>query len=215
MILQMFIRWTNGNPVSKALWTLPAEQNKLSDAFLSVDRIHWYNKGIDAEALQKLEDETKYRENMFAKDPKNESLICTVLLLLNLAKPEWMPIACEEKFLGDIMCSMYSRNGINALVAQTFIDPKIYPKNCIKFKESCYLVLWRPKHIVLRNYHPDMFKTFPSELLDDIFHATGSKLPPVFSVDLLHIVSWDIFSGNCSKTIASDQTKGLHIKKWS
>ena len=29
---------------------------------------------------------------------------CTLMLLTNLAEPEWVPIKCGQRIIGDIMC---------------------------------------------------------------------------------------------------------------
>ena len=69
--------------------------------------------------------------------PSDESP-CTMLLVLNLAEPQWVHVPCSQSLLHTVICSKRRVQEVN-------ITPQIHKTDCPKYavliKSTCYLIL--------------------------------------------------------------------------
>ncbi len=73
----------------------------------------------------------------------NSSLqICSVMLVHNLAYPEWIPAHCEVNRLQYVLCS--KKKGADFLkISEDLSSTKICPNNVIKQKGMCHKIIWK------------------------------------------------------------------------
>ena len=69
--------------------------------------------------------------------PSDESL-CTMLLVLNLAEPQWVQVPCSQPLLHTVICSKRRQQEVNIL-------PQIHKPDCPKYavliQSTCYIFL--------------------------------------------------------------------------
>ena len=115
---------------------------------------------------------------------------CSVMLLSNLAEPEWIQISCTEKLLVDVIC--VSKPGyLNATTSNYQISDinLICPINAISKGTLCYLFLWYSINnpTDLRS-SCKLHYALPMQGLDIkyfhfLFVAIQSVFPPILSLD--------------------------------
>ena len=95
----------------------------------------WVKKEVYSYAINKY----KYSDQMHTQSQiKNR---CTLMLLTNLAKPEWVPIKCDQRIIGDIMCMVPRNVNTNTNISLNG-DLVIFEKQCISITGKCYLFSW-------------------------------------------------------------------------
>ncbi len=94
---------------------------------------------------------------------------CTLMIVTNLAGPEWVSIPCREKLLCDVMCVIQS--AVSAATRVTAKNNTLWTSMCSKVQVlrdgKCYLLLWyqnvMPSHMRkdgLQNFAGSIFQTF-------------------------------------------------------
>ena len=71
--------------------------------------------------------------------------LCTVMLLSNLAYPEWIHVDCDEKLLSDVVCSTGNPEMVEINVITRNRTRKMCPLPQIMKNSSCYLFLWHKR----------------------------------------------------------------------
>ena len=69
--------------------------------------------------------------------PSDESL-CTMLLVLNLAEPQWVQMPCSQRLLHTVICSKRRKQEVNILPQIHKLD---CPKYAILIQSTCYIFL--------------------------------------------------------------------------
>ena len=113
---------------------------------------------------------------------------CTMMLLSNLAEPEWISVSCTNRLLTDILCmtkrldkSTFQHNGIqHNLNKSCSIESLIW-------KNNCYLFLWyefHPKNDLLhkcRHYGMNYLDLFNISQFQFLFDAISTVIPAILS----------------------------------
>ena len=83
-------------------------------------------------------------ELLFPAFSKEQS--CVAVLLINMAYPEWINIACDRPLLDHVFClieeerqtkeQVYKRTSKNAL------DIMLFKKACVIISNTCFVVVW-------------------------------------------------------------------------
>ena len=99
---------------------------------------------------------------------------CTLLLLLNLAKPEWIPVGCHDKLVKDVVCFSKTEHSNQDRVLNT-VKTVICNRTSILYKGECFLFLpcqSQPctiSSIITGCRNLDMFNVFDNEESLDLF----------------------------------------------
>ena len=220
---QGIFNWLNGDPVSFQPWkNLNLQDNKLLQKYkisfpyqcssprrkeTRIDQFvkicPWVRKGVYDREISKY----KYADQKYLQ-PQIERQ-CTLMLLTNLAEPEWVSIKCGDRIIGDIMC-MVPRNVNLTSNISLVADLAIFKNPCVLITGTCYLFSWgllNPRS-VSRN---TKIKKSKSTLvaMEYLVTATNVEFPPFhFSFNLI------IYCKISRKWILQNITephKGLHI----
>ena len=134
--------------------------------------------------------ETNTHTFLYSNMSKNKT--CTVMLLFNLAKPDWISITCDNKILNHIFCYLYQGNVANhnssSINIQNTKDHTICSKFHMLYKQICVNFYWVDntnnsrnaciKHIQMNTYKELKGKPVNMTIitfLEQIFDATFLK----------------------------------------
>ena len=101
---------------------------------------------------------------------------CTLMLLTNLAEPEWVPIKCDQRIIGDIMC-MVPRNVNTNVNISLNGDLVIFEKQCIFISGKCYLFSWGSLNGRSVSRHEKLSK-FTLVAMEYLVTTTNAEFPP-------------------------------------
>ena len=106
---------------------------------------------------------------------------CTLMLLTNLAEPEWVPIKCGQRIIGDIMC-MVPRNVNTNVNISLNGDLVIFEKQCIFITGTCYLFSWGSLNGRSVSGHAKLSKVskFTHVAMEYLVTATNAEFPPFY-----------------------------------
>ena len=132
----------------------------------------WVEKSVKNHAINKY----KYSTQRYMQSQTKKQ--CTLLLLTNLAEPQWVSIKCSDRIIGDIMC-MISKN-INITTNISLEADLIVFKNlCVFITGKCYLFSWG----FLNYTSMSKLKLKKSTLVDMeyLVTTTNAEFPPFHS----------------------------------
>ena len=150
---------------------------------------------------------------------------CTLMLLINLAEPEWLSVDCKEPWVTDVLCEV--KDKVNYQVSQdsSFLLLHACFRRFVYLKGMCYTFIW---NVDLHQKHntdcPEGSKILQMnsgiELFQTLFDAIGTQFPQILSPDLQFVFSYDRYlniytykkhTGNINKFkgvyICSDEVK--------
>lgn len=137
-----------------------------------------YIQSEQASVVQSRNISSDFYEQIFFQI--RSSSFCTVMVLTNLASPKWIPGNCNTK-LGKVVYCLLEKRNINYDNLTFDIPELLCPKGTILTKESCYLFLWGNLKIAKDQRHNLPFV---------LFDAVRETFPPIFSVNLTHIITY-------------------------
>ena len=142
---------------------------------------------------------------------KHKEKQCTLMLLTNLAEPEWISIDCHQKIIGDIMC-MIPRN-INVTMSNSLeADLIIFNKLCIFIFGKCYLFSWGfltdPKRYMSINTKIKMSKSTLSAM-EYLITASNTEFPLFHS--FFNFILYCKISRKWISQNITEPHEGLHI----
>ena len=147
---------------------------------------------------------------------------CTIMLLSNLAEPEWISIPCNKKLLYFVFC--VKKNKLNYLHWQN-VTNNISVKSCEHFqitvKKDCYSFVW------LRNEHrkQKLSGHFVDRFHFETLHHLFNAIRPSKSVPNIHLkgnnitnyvvkVTWQSHKINFKyRNIMKTEAEGIHLLK--
>ena len=173
-------KWQNKDPVSFQLWQ-KIKRNQL----LTKYKIHFINvcknkkskqlctwpvRDIDVGAINTL----KLVAQKYIQPQKNKK--CALILLTNIAEPEWISIDCLDQIIGDILC-MVPRN-VEVLGNVTKKSTLVVFKNpCILINGKCYFFSWGFQNDKLR--HQNLIMTSSTRIaMEHLVTAINGEFPP-------------------------------------
>ena len=86
---------------------------------------------------------------------------CNMMLLLNLAEPDWVSIPCDKKLLGHILC--YKNEHFTKTDMEKANDYLVCSKGHILVRKNCYVSLWS-NGLYNTKYVIEEFKARPVKL---------------------------------------------------
>ena len=151
---------------------------------------------------------------------------CFMMLLVNLAEPDWIQIDCHQKILPNVLCYLQktSKEGkMNTNV--TFVhERKACPKSQILKNNSCYLFVWlngrdkKPMKQLCKNNNAYPIHLRNITFFQYLFDAVAVVFPPFMFLHSLEdylykftyrkYVNIYVYS---KEEILSNETAGLHI----
>ena len=147
--LQELGSWQYGSPLvyQKYNHHYYNKETPLYTCYMEGGLYYWRNICLD---LSPLKESAQTRTH--ALTSKHEA--CTIMLLSNLAEPEWISIPCNRKFLYFVFCT--KKNKLNYLHCQN-VTNNITVKSCEHFQitimKDCYSFIWLTnKSIRSRSY---------------------------------------------------------------
>ena len=113
---------------------------------------------------------------------------CSMMLLSNLAEPEWIQISCTEKLLADVICT----NRTDALPARNSNKElreinMMCPSNAISKDTRCYLFLWNSINepidlkLICKMHNTLSAKGINMPYFQFLFDAIQPVFPPILS----------------------------------
>ena len=117
---------------------------------------------------------------------------CTLMLLNNLAEPEWVSVDCNSKLISDVFCVKDTRNWY----APSYqIQSSMCSKSDILIHKACYSFTWISND---RSKWRPCSKTkalLDMKIFQFIFDAVSVTFPPLISPDLSQRVTYKRFRG--------------------
>ena len=160
----------------------------------------WVEKCVKNHAINKY----KYSTQRYMQSQTKKQ--CTLLLLTNLAEPQWVSIKCNDRIIGDIMC-MISKN-INITTNISLEADLIVFKNPRVFiTGKCYLFSWG----FLNYTSMSKLKLRKSTLVDMeyLVTATNAEFPPFHS--FFNLIMYCKISRTWITQNHTEPRKGIHI----
>ena len=137
--------WKNGNPISFQQWKNIHFMNNLPSHTLQYNNIkssfHPYSQYLYS-ILNTSKLRLRAQKILF---PEQNKSVCGVILLFNLADPEWITIGCYEPLTKQIFCIIRHRQSNKNSTLNTLRQIKLYSKSCILKKGICYIFYWYDK----------------------------------------------------------------------
>ena len=113
--------------------------------------------------------------------------LCTLLLLHNLAEPEWISVRCDTPFAGDILCMVNTEIPENVRI-KTEASTEIFDKYCILVTGKCYRFVWPPKSEAIRLKYK---KEIDIKILQFVLDAISENYPSIFSPSFKYIMKYN------------------------
>ncbi len=135
--------------------------------------------------------------------PQREKSSCVVMLLINLAKPEWITVDCEQSLSAHVVC-VVPQAGNKTFVVKNFIQnkynqtKKLFVSPCLLLQTQCFLFSWVTDKIC-HNKQKCSRKTNATNVIKEILMDTGlnyfkdlldalpTRFPAILNPDLQHV----------------------------
>ena len=130
--------------------------------------------------LYKIEDYFKYQNHPVA----NDSFVCSLMMVHNLAEPHWLSIMCDQPLLRYVLCTIdssdmdYSQMFLN----KESISQKEWCQHTqIKKRDSCFVFYWQTEEYLFKSKFGHRIASLKSQLssLEFLFIATSAQLSPI------------------------------------
>ena len=132
---------------------------------------------------------------------------CTVMLLSNLADPQWVSVNCRSKMLGDVLCRIPKAQTSHVIKDKDRGQLNhLSDTDCVILKGKCHLFLWttRIDYTAFRIFELISIKSIKRYNL--LFNAVSSEFPPFFSNNYQYL----IFYTKASETLLFKQQVVVH-----
>ena len=134
---------------------------------------------------------------------------CTLMLLNNLAEPEWVSVDCHQKIIGDIMCMVPKDINLTSNISLDS-DLTVFKYPCVFMLAKCYFFSWG-----ILNHSPvsknTELKISKSTLvaIEHLVTSTNTDFPPFHS--FLNLVTYCKYSRKWVSQNITTSHKGLHV----
>ena len=225
--LQKIFNWENGDPVSFQPWKntndhkIKSNQNykmsfpnqclisksKAAERWYSKERLlkfcPWIRKGVYKHALNSY----KYaiQKHMQAQIKSK----CAMMLLTNLAEPEWVSVNCAQRIIGDIMCIIPHNNNSTTNISVKR-DLVVFKHQCVPISGKCYFFSWGFLNdiSVIRKRKLEISKSVLGDM-EHLIRVTNTEFPPFHSFS--NLITYCKISRKWVSQNITEPQKGLHI----
>ncbi len=137
---------------------------------------------------------------------------CVLMLIINLADPEWVAIKCNEPVLESCLCSAEVQNITNLTLLQTTAHGCLL--SFISVRNLCFIFLWYNNNLEMSKIGW-LWKSNKLQHFQVVFDATNVAFPPVLSVDRRHAITYNrylrIYQYKYTGSLHRTSTTGLQI----
>ncbi len=149
-------------------------------------------KNIPIRKCQHEQDQSIFVSNFHLKIQKAVSKrFCALILLLNLAQPQWMSVMCDAPLVRDILCVLpFTHPASNATLLRTSL--LVFDTQCIIVNETCFVFLWKSKKDIVFQNIWKLGTSFEIEALTFLFKAISGTLPTIFSFSLRYLYGLEL-----------------------
>ncbi len=130
---------------------------------------------------------TKFQAWMTMYPNMETTAKCTLMLMANLAEPEWLPVNCWQELVNDVLCETRPRDQLAAPVSGMNSTILSCPPSSIRTDNMCFLFMWLSskspnissisnlcKHKKVNPVGVKIVKSF-----QHIFDAVSASFPPI------------------------------------
>lgn len=168
------------NQVSKV--SLVSQLNHFASTVVSLFGEKYNTLGIDqmrCHATQKCSDLLEWKMELTEQlqPAKSKEKMCTLFLVTNLDKSEWLSVGCNEKKLNSIWCSVQNvtkQNQVHASDLQI-----ICPVESVMKEQSCYSFISKRLSLNASTQKRRKQQNYPSTIILDLVKAIKVRFPPV------------------------------------
>ncbi len=202
--------WQTGDPIAFQIWTncntektsLHSFNSRLKPGLMQPQCKHCYNEThhtIDIRDQRNCLARCKgpYWDNsslnvqfLLQSSQIRVETMCSVLLLANLAQPQWVKVHCKLKLFVDVFCGVGTDSGPNETEIDNNDKHLLHRKSCVLVDQTCFLFEWMKRERVksgLKRKHQNATN------FEKLFDATGEEFPPIFSGDFQSVIIYKRF----------------------
>ena len=134
---------------------------------------------------------------------------CVMMLLTNLAKPEWVSVNCAHRIIGDIMCIIPKNVNLTTNISVKR-DLVVFKHPCVSISGKCYFFSWGFLNDIslTRNKRLRMSKSLLVDM-EHLIRVANIKFPPFHS--FFNLIIYCKISRKWVTQDITDPQKGLHI----
>lgn len=126
---------------------------------------------------------------------------CFVMMLTNLAEPDWVTVPCEVKMLHLVFCDMLRiRHVLDNITRELVQQHQVCSDKAFLQWNACYAIFWAHNGTLQKNLCEPTNWTAIISLVTSLVHAVSETLPPV------------IFNRNCTSGKVCRITKQKYMK---
>ncbi len=131
--------------------------------------------------------------------------VCSIMVVQNLAQPEWIHVSCSQPLLQDVVCVTPDATELTAPNGPSLSsEPRIQHKSCVLIDTACYTFVSQIVQFIVSDQLCSgsvCFKRGVQQLLDHsifthVFAAVHVLFPPVFSRDLKQFMNYTRYLDN-------------------
>lgn len=123
----MTFAWQNGDPLSFQSWNNTTNAHRVLSYILSHTNMFPHSRCQTRHEQSVFVPETKLRR----MDQKNgvSGIVCVLILLLNLAYPQWVKVDCSKPLVRDVLCVKPTSQPEHKVAMITTLE--VWDKQCL------------------------------------------------------------------------------------
>ncbi len=194
-----------GDPMSYQLWT----NVHLSSKQWGTNQIHYM--GLDChltifEEVHSHKLKRRKQTSLSFLDPSRKTVMkCTMMLLENLAYPEWLSVRCDERILIDLVCVDKQPNNDSSRITQSIhechsVDFIMKSQHCFGIEKVVITTPMTAAAIGLRvNWDHYVFESMTVKQLECLFSAFVQNVSPLMYISPDMVLSFLTYSSYYSQ----------------
>ena len=177
-------QWSNGDPMSYQLWLNSLDSRHSNVIFKAFSQIYdgnyfYYNVKISND-LYKKEEYLRHKTHPVT----DNKYTCSLMMVHNLAEPEWLSIMCDQALLSHVLCAIDSADMDYSLMFtnKKSISQKEWCQHThVKKGNGCFVLYWQTKEYLFVSKHGHRIANLKSQLhsLKFLFTATSAQISPI------------------------------------
>ncbi len=108
---------------------------------------------------------------------------CTLMLMTNMAEPEWVLVACTKRLVTDVLCKA-EKTKMPAVQKEAGHNTYICCKRSVRKHTKCYRFIWSLNISTIdqqNNLHTNIMRKKEVNQFDFIFDAVSADFPPIMT----------------------------------
>ncbi len=169
---------------------------------------HWDNY-TDSLASFTSDSSATFTSSKAAVTEKSRFL-CTLMMLTNLAEPEWLHVPCDQDLVEDTLCLVEGNSQQN--ISQQEVTN--YPTHCVLKNSTCFLFFWNDIGLRKEKQKRMNLVTFVARnAFVYLFDAVNVIFPPIFTNHFTSVITYNRFAEIYMffKKPAGDKVRGLFL----